>query len=578
LSAFVDYSLFGIRLEEQTRIKYQESHKRKRYTGDDVGSSITPELAGAANGSAKLKQCPKREGGRHSDQNKRTRITGTIASAPLPSGAPPVSNAKTKLPPWSKRGSRYIGEKGFLYYDNKPVLITVEKWCPNAIPPLWHVVHQDGDEEDLIERELVEALEVYKIHTSLKVGQKVRFCNLKSWKIGVIVRISTKDHFFKIKQIQNYKKTFVSWPKRDVYVDARNIKIIDGPEGAPPDPEQMRLAKLKKEKERQESKIRRMQMKQRETRTLRSGKQVAHRDPNTKVSNKKRRGLRSSRRGSNKHSSSKQLVQRIPVVYVERIRSFRAEWFEGAHKYSKLFDISSLGKEATKAHAEAFVDKMCRREEDRIIRAQGDLKLAIATKAENREEQGGSQKEKLIPTRRSKRSSTPKANDNPRTKRPRVEVAVFKRMRRRPRAISKVHASSHRKTRNSLRSKKEFQDSKRKSSRLKGYKPKNPSPAALLKGRRTRRRKQNGGGIDGAGDSSPVDSDPEDLSGGRQIILKLQKKVQTMLEDKSQTDCARLVGTTQTAISNFLRHPEKFTLNSKSIIALRNYFKGSNLD
>lgn len=35
-----------------------------------------------------------------------------------------------------------------------------------------------------------------------------------------------------------------------LYVDARNIKLIDGPEGAPPDPKEIRAAKRKKEKER----------------------------------------------------------------------------------------------------------------------------------------------------------------------------------------------------------------------------------------------------------------------------------------------------------------------------------------
>lgn len=65
------------------------------------------------------------------------------------------------------------------------------------------------------------------------------------------------------------------------------------------------------------------------------------------------------------------------MAYLEQHKSYRAEWYEGSHRCSRLFNIAMLGKEATKAQAEAYVEKMSRKEEERIRRAR---RISLQTK------------------------------------------------------------------------------------------------------------------------------------------------------------------------------------------------------
>ena len=80
---------------------------------------------------------------------------------------------------WEETGSDYIGKRvaRSFFDDAKQLRFThgsITKWLPpdDEDEALFHMVHEDGDEEDLNEVELLSAIDLYKM-TSLHIGDQV---------------------------------------------------------------------------------------------------------------------------------------------------------------------------------------------------------------------------------------------------------------------------------------------------------------------------------------------------------------------------------------------------------------------
>ena len=63
---------------------------------------------------------------------------------------------------WQRTGSEWVGKQVTREFQGTFATGTVTKWLPAGPGPedfaMWHVVHQDGDEEDLEEREVIQAI------------------------------------------------------------------------------------------------------------------------------------------------------------------------------------------------------------------------------------------------------------------------------------------------------------------------------------------------------------------------------------------------------------------------------------
>lgn len=73
-----------------------------------------------------------------------------------PRGRPPRSDAGR----W-KTDHEWVGRFVARYYQGKVFRARVTKWDPKK-PPIWHVVHEDGDEEDLDRDEVLAAMDVHQ--------------------------------------------------------------------------------------------------------------------------------------------------------------------------------------------------------------------------------------------------------------------------------------------------------------------------------------------------------------------------------------------------------------------------------
>ena len=76
--------------------------------------------------------------------------------------------AAEALEGWRYDGHEWIGARVRRSYEKTKAISvgTIRKWLPEdpatGDPPLWRAVHDDGDEEDLEEHEVKEAVEAYK--------------------------------------------------------------------------------------------------------------------------------------------------------------------------------------------------------------------------------------------------------------------------------------------------------------------------------------------------------------------------------------------------------------------------------
>ena len=76
--------------------------------------------------------------------------------------------AAEALEGWRYDGHEWIGARVRRSYEKTKAISvgTIRKWLPadpaTGDPPLWRAVHDDGDEEDLEEHEVKEAVEAYK--------------------------------------------------------------------------------------------------------------------------------------------------------------------------------------------------------------------------------------------------------------------------------------------------------------------------------------------------------------------------------------------------------------------------------
>ena len=79
---------------------------------------------------------------------------------------------------WQSDGHRFIREHVAVQHQGKVSLGLITKWAPamDNDPALWHMVHNDGDEEDLDEGEVRHAIELYRVEAGQpqvsKRGQK----------------------------------------------------------------------------------------------------------------------------------------------------------------------------------------------------------------------------------------------------------------------------------------------------------------------------------------------------------------------------------------------------------------------
>jgi hypothetical protein len=103
-------------------------------------------------------------------QNRRVRTT------PLPvTEASQTQEAKTSDEiPWQTSGHDWIGQRVLRpFAGHDPAVGTVISWVPRDgdDDPLWHVLHDDGDEEDLEEFEMKEALELARLASGKHAGK-----------------------------------------------------------------------------------------------------------------------------------------------------------------------------------------------------------------------------------------------------------------------------------------------------------------------------------------------------------------------------------------------------------------------
>eukprot|EP00940_MAST-03C_sp_MAST-3C-sp2_P000547 g547.t1 len=93
--------------------------------------------------------------------------TSTPTLTPPPDTEDPTTKAERE---WKKTGSDRIGKRVLREFQGNAFGATITAWSPplsshetddsedDSAIPLWHVVHDDGDEEDLDEREVIEAM------------------------------------------------------------------------------------------------------------------------------------------------------------------------------------------------------------------------------------------------------------------------------------------------------------------------------------------------------------------------------------------------------------------------------------
>jgi hypothetical protein len=78
---------------------------------------------------------------------------------------------------WRKKGHRFIGARICRVFDGARVGARVMAWLPSPVsgeaePVLWHIQHDDGDEEDLEEDEVLAAMAEEKAGAANKRGKR----------------------------------------------------------------------------------------------------------------------------------------------------------------------------------------------------------------------------------------------------------------------------------------------------------------------------------------------------------------------------------------------------------------------
>ena len=256
------------------------------------------------------RQKKKKKGKRNKDETLSS-LSGDSSSS---------SSSSEDTVQWRRSGHKWIGMRCFVYYDDKPVSARVTKWLPAApgggaaSAALWHVVHEDGDEEDLTEAETGEAIEAWETHKRLRVGLRVEFCNLRTdWQAGVIIK--RWKTFFGLRPDKKPNKKLV-------YVDARNIRY-------PP------LNAVKKSHEPRGSRKRKAQKSVAKPSVPVSPPKTARGRDNPSPSPPRKR----SRIGPNGPPAPQ------GVSFHSRDKSWRASWYKDGKRFYKNFQISRYGEE-----------------------------------------------------------------------------------------------------------------------------------------------------------------------------------------------------------------------------------------
>jgi len=94
-------------------------------------------------------------------------LAGSKKHANANSNSPAVKKARTKDDIKCMTQSEpycFVGRRVSKYFDGECFFGKITKCDDTKPPPFWHVVYDDGDEEDFSSRDLIKALEHYEKH------------------------------------------------------------------------------------------------------------------------------------------------------------------------------------------------------------------------------------------------------------------------------------------------------------------------------------------------------------------------------------------------------------------------------
>ena len=88
---------------------------------------------------------------------------------------------------WLITGHEFLGANARRLFDGEGTNGRIVKWsrATEEDPPLWHMVHADGDEEDLEEAEVLEAITCYNEHCGVRAPRAAAKQSASNWKKNI---------------------------------------------------------------------------------------------------------------------------------------------------------------------------------------------------------------------------------------------------------------------------------------------------------------------------------------------------------------------------------------------------------